>query len=407
MNSTINFLELYENIFQILPSGNIQKLLESCYRIIGVPILAVDVTYNLLGIAPQQKTGNEYWDYFLEHRCYGTDQTVKLYEEGIMQSVNQKKAPYIINWGTMNKDFPKIQGVVKVNDIVEGYVTMQCTEEEITPEKMKAMEIIQDALSFFYKDNSNESSMHHTYQKVFIGELLNNRILTEKQLELWLRNMENQLEAPFRIVAVGTTDTNEKNVLSYICKTILQFFPYQLALIQNNVLYILQFRLNLAQHIQIAEKQFNLILQKFNAHCGTSNYFHNLLDTADYKIQAEDALNLGRHPNGNYRIYNYEDYYLPAILSPRIKQMPRRNYLSPIIRQLEEYDKKNSTDFLTTLCIYVKNICRTADTADALHIHRNTLLYRINKIEELTDASLKDYDTFIHLMISFYMMNYK
>ena len=56
----IDFLLLYENIFKILPSGNIQKLMEVCYEIVGVPILTVDIMYNLFGIAPQQKTGDYY-----------------------------------------------------------------------------------------------------------------------------------------------------------------------------------------------------------------------------------------------------------------------------------------------------------------------------------------------------------
>ena len=32
---------------------------------------------------------------------------------------------------------------------------------------------------------------------------------------------------------------------------------------------------------------------------------------------------------------------------------------------------------------------------------------RINKIEELTGSALKDYDTFMHLMISFYMDDFR
>lgn len=41
-----------------------------------------------------------------------------------------------------------------------------------------------------------------------------------------------------------------------------------------------------------------------------------------------------------------------------------------------------------------------------MHIHRNTLLYRINRLEEITDSPIKGYETFIHLMISFYMIDY-
>ena len=55
MENSIDFLHLYEKIYMALPSGNIQNLMEICYEIVGVPILTVDVTYNLFGIAPQEK----------------------------------------------------------------------------------------------------------------------------------------------------------------------------------------------------------------------------------------------------------------------------------------------------------------------------------------------------------------
>ena len=107
-------------------------------------------------------------------------------------------------------------------------------------------------------------------------------------------------------------------------------------------------------------------------------------------------------PNG---VHYYESLYLPAILAPRLSQMPRTNYISPAIPLLEEYDSENSTEFLKTLEAYTKNLFRTSETAAQLHIHRNTLLYRVQKIEEIGDFSLKDYSTVLHLMISFYMLD--
>lgn len=406
MENTVDFLRLYEEMFQILPSGSIQELLDICYKIVGVPILAVDIMYNVLGISPQAKTGDYQWDYLLEKRGYETDMIVQLYEEGIMQSVNENEAPYIVDWGSC-KDAPKIQGIIRVNDIIEGYVTMNCMEAPITPDKMKAMEIIQNTCAFFFKDCESESSMHYTHLKTFTGELFQHRIHSRKQLELWFKDTGIRLDPPYQVVAVSTDETNEKNVLSYIRKSIRQFFPCQLALIQRNVLLILQYNMNIAKNTEASEKQFHTILEKFNAHCGVSSCFDNLLELANYQIQAEDAMKLGSALNPRYRIAYYEDYYLPAILLPRMEQMPQSNYLSPVITKVQEYDKTHSTDFLPTLQAYITSLCSTAETAEHLHIHRNTLLYRLNKIEELTGASLRDPYTFMHLMISFYMSQFE
>lgn len=74
----------------------------------------------------KNKTGDYYWDYLVEHKRYDMDMTVQLYTDGIMQSVNEKEAPYIVDWGAATEEFPKILGVIKINNIVEGYVVMQC-----------------------------------------------------------------------------------------------------------------------------------------------------------------------------------------------------------------------------------------------------------------------------------------
>ena len=122
------------------------------YAIVGVPILAVDIMYNLLGAAPQDKTGDYYWDYLLEHKGYETDMTVRLYSDGIMQTVNEKEAPYIVDWGAATEELPKILGAfIKVNHIVEGYVVMQCKKGEITEERMRAMAVYPGSLQPSYE----------------------------------------------------------------------------------------------------------------------------------------------------------------------------------------------------------------------------------------------------------------
>lgn len=115
MEKKIDFLTLYQRLFQTLSHGNMQELMDVSYEITGVPILAVDIAYNLLGAVPKNKTGDYYWDYLVEHKGYDMDMTVQLYTDGIMQSVNEKEAPYVVDWGAATEEFPKILGVIKFN----------------------------------------------------------------------------------------------------------------------------------------------------------------------------------------------------------------------------------------------------------------------------------------------------
>lgn len=58
------------------------------------------------------------------------------------------------------------------------------------------------------------------------------------------------------------------------------------------------------------------------------------------------------------------------------------------ISKIEEYDQKNRGDLLDTLEAYFKYNMNKRKVSDKLHIHLETLRYRLNKIESLTGYSL-------------------
>lgn len=390
----------------VLPTRNIQALTDICYEIIGVPISITDITYTLQAITPKTKTGDYYWDYLLDHPRYNTDMVVRLYEEGIMQSAIENTQPYVIDWGAATSDFPKIVGVIRINRIIEGYIVMQCPKGGITEERMTAMSVIQKACAVIYGDSSSESSMESIHQKAFIGALFKDNIHTQNQLDIWYKRTNLTIYAPYQILAIRTPEIKEKQILSYMQKVIRTLTPCQLAIIQNNILYILLYNnsVTISENQKYLRKYLSELLAKFNAHCGISNSFHTLTDTTKYRTQAEFALDFGITFHKNQPLHDYKDYYLPSILAPRVMEMSSCSYLSPAITYLQEYDKKHSSNFLETLKCYITNLCSTQETINQLHIHRNSLLYRIHKIEELTKISFDDYYTRLHLMISFYML---
>ena len=52
MEKKIDLLALYQRLFQTLSHGKMQELMDVSYEVTGVPILAVDIAYNLLGAVP-------------------------------------------------------------------------------------------------------------------------------------------------------------------------------------------------------------------------------------------------------------------------------------------------------------------------------------------------------------------
>ena len=77
----------------------------------------------------------------------------------------------------------------------------------------------------------------------------------------------------------------------------------------------------------------------------------------------------------DFGLYYLLDYMLS---SPHLQQI-----CSPEIQTLKTYDTLHDTAYIHTLYMYLTNECNVVKTAAALHIHRNTLMYRMNKIHDL------------------------
>ena len=83
-------------------------------------------------------------------------------------------------------------------------------------------------------------------------------------------------------------------------------------------------------------------------------------------------------------------------------QMPygARKCVDPRLLQLIEQDKHNGSEFLRTLTIYWKHCGDRERAAADLNIHRNTLAYRLRRIEELLDCKLADPRVITSLQLS-------
>jgi DNA-binding PucR family transcriptional regulator len=79
----------------------------------------------------------------------------------------------------------------------------------------------------------------------------------------------------------------------------------------------------------------------------------------------------------------------------------------PEIQILQTYDSRHDAELCRTLLCYLEHAKNATHAAEVLHIHRNTVHYRINKCMELLphlDFS-NDYLTFL-LMLSLYIAEY-
>lgn len=67
---------------------------------------------------------------------------------------------------------------------------------------------------------------------------------------------------------------------------------------------------------------------------------------------------------------------------------------------LLEYDRKNGAELLKTLQAYFATCGSLTDAAERLHLHRNTLLYRLHRIREIAGIDLDDAEVRLALQLA-------
>ena len=73
-------------------------------------------------------------------------------------------------------------------------------------------------------------------------------------------------------------------------------------------------------------------------------------------------------------------------------------FIENTIGELLAYDEEKNAELLQTLKVYLENNCSLLHASEQLHTHRNTVKYRIQRVEELTEKSLADSMTRLEFM---------
>ena len=96
------------------------------------------------------------------------------------------------------------------------------------------------------------------------------------------------------------------------------------------------------------------------------------------------------------------DFYFYArdfiIMSGNMEEI--RMACHPDIMMLWDREKNRGDDLFDTFAAYIANNCSIKNTADAIFIHRNTLMYRIQKVLKIIQEDIEDIYTRNYMMLS-------
>ncbi|MBT2583377.1 PucR family transcriptional regulator [Planococcus sp. ISL-109] len=104
------------------------------------------------------------------------------------------------------------------------------------------------------------------------------------------------------------------------------------------------------------------------------------------------ALEIGRMKKGAGHRTDYRDTSADRLLLQLAKTEGMKDVILSTIQPLVDYDRQRQMDLIGTFSAYNHYQGNVSQTARALNLHRQSLLYRLRKIEALTGLSLVDPD---------------
>jgi sugar diacid utilization regulator len=116
-------------------------------------------------------------------------------------------------------------------------------------------------------------------------------------------------------------------------------------------------------------------------------------------IEARDAANLGRLLLGPRRIARQSDLGVYQLLLA----LRDSGALAPFVRQMLQPlddDTRSGDVLLETLDAYFANNCNAFQAARQLHLHRNSMLYRLRRVGELLGQDLENPDVRLALQVA-------
>lgn len=107
-------------------------------------------------------------------------------------------------------------------------------------------------------------------------------------------------------------------------------------------------------------------------------------------LEAGSSLRLAKKSTAPIRLICYDEIGFLQLLIPHADSEALLEYCRNLLHPLAQADRVQHTDYLHTLHAYLLHDCNLIQTAKALYIHRNTLVYRMERIREITGHDLSD-----------------
>ena len=379
-------------------NANIKQLLDEGYRFLNNPMLLVDTSLALIDSVgvyssiddPVLKSTIE-TGHLPEHFLNG------MLSEHIPESHRDNPDILIFREGAAEcVKTPIIAGrIIRGNQLL-GYLKLFEYNHKVTDLEKNALAILCDFLSIALTDSRAKLSSSNQQIEDFMVDLLNQKITSPEAINA--RADLYHLNIFQKIYVISIKYNIQKSAIDR-----LYFFKKQLQNMFNSPCVTFYNQLIVAliptDSFSTISKQLKTFLQANNLTAGVSLPFDSYTDTYRHYMQSLACIEIQSRFNLHDILVDYDDWKFIHLFMHFQECCELKDLIPESIFILQENDAARGTNLTETLFAYIRSCQNITEAANMLHLHYNTMKYRLNQIVDLTGINFNDVNVMFRIII--------
>lgn len=262
------------------------------------------------------------------------------------------------------------------------------------PWEVKLVKVMEEIAGYIVRQQTEKQSLSSFFEQLLLKPVEAEDVLLEHAAACGY-----DLSEPQQVVLLGASRHGDKGSVlmkAELAQVARDFFvrcgrKVLLTLWMDKVLFLLP-REGDQGNVALVEKLMEYIeahLPGSNVAAGIGSFASSLRFIRESYQQAGKALWFSSSNVTKNDVYAYEDLGIYKLLL-EIPLDRLQKYCHEIIGTLEAHDAKYKMDLVNSLFIYFEENGNAVKTAHRLFVHRNTLDYRLKKIEEVSGRKLSN-----------------
>lgn len=349
------------------------------------PVMVTNSYFHVIDMSTDKDFADSVWDYAKKHHCCSKE-SILAFKEDEASSVLFSSDEAFLYDTNLGKDIPRILCRIAQSGITYGYLIIFEVNHKLTNKDIEKTNLVAKSLAVIMSNANNLDSLTNSRKEYFFKQLLKVSLNNRLELENEISQFQWSFKQYFIVFSIKCPQYESHYV--YLEKQLNQISDDITAFIyENQILVLCNYNKidTLDEHIVSIDSTF----KEYKPIIGISKEFDKLINLKTYVNQATNARELGSLIDPNLNKYDYINYEYYDLLKHYNKEE-----LHPLIAseytKLKMYDKENDTDLLNTYITYYLCSLNSTRTSEVLHVHRNTLMYRLKQIEDILRININD-----------------